>query len=41
VQVEVYAERFRSQGRYVKVTEASLTYVAIDEGGKPRPIPKK
>jgi acyl-CoA thioesterase YciA len=41
VQVEVYAESFRAQGRYVKVTEASLTYVAIDEGGKPRPIPKK
>ena len=41
VQVEVYAERFRAQGRYVKVTEASLTYVAIDESGKPRPIPKK
>ena len=40
VQVEVYAERFRSQGRYVKVTEASLTYVAIDDAGKPRPIPK-
>jgi len=41
VQVEVYAERIRAQGQYVKVTEASLTYVAIDEGGKPRPIPKK
>jgi acyl-CoA thioesterase YciA len=41
VQVEVYAERFRAQGQYVKVTEASLTYVAIDEGGKPRPIPKR
>jgi acyl-CoA thioesterase YciA len=40
VEVEVYAERFQSQGRYVKVTEASLTYVAIDEAGKPRPIPK-
>jgi len=39
VQVEVYAERFRAQGRYVKVTEASLTYVAIDENGEPRPIP--
>jgi len=38
--VEVYAERFRAQGQYVKVTEASLTYVAIDETGKPRPIPK-
>jgi acyl-CoA thioesterase YciA len=31
---------FRAQGRYVKVTEASLTYVAIDDQGKPRPIPK-
>lgn len=39
VKVEVYAERFREQGRYVKVTEASLTYVAIDEQGRPRPIP--
>src|SRR5512132_517195 len=40
VQVEVYAERFHSQGQYVKVTEASLTYVAIDESGQPRPLPK-
>jgi len=40
VQVEVYAERFRAQGTYVKVTEASLTYVAIDDEGKPRPIPR-
>jgi len=38
VKVEVFAERFRSQGDYIKVTEASLTYVAIDEAGKPRPI---
>ncbi|MRD49455.1 acyl-CoA thioesterase [Caenimonas koreensis] len=41
VQVEVFAERFRKQGQFVKVTEASLTYVAIDEAGKPRPIPRK
>jgi acyl-CoA thioesterase YciA len=41
VQVEVYAERFQAQRQYVKVTEASLTYVAIDENGKPRPIPKR
>ena len=41
VEVEVYAERFRSQGQYVKVTEASLTYVAIDEGGKPMPITRR
>lgn len=38
VQVEVYAERFGVQGRYIKVTEASLTYVAIDEAGRPRKI---
>ena len=39
VQVEVYAEQFHTQGNYVKVTEASLTYVAIDDNGKPRPLP--
>ena len=41
VQVEVFAERFASQGQYVKVTEASLTYVAIDSEGRPRPIPRE
>ena len=40
VKVEVYAERFRTQGKYIKVTEASVTYVAIDEQGRPREIPK-
>jgi acyl-CoA thioesterase YciA len=38
VQVEVFAERFRAQGEYVKVTEASVTYVAIGDDGRPRPI---
>ncbi|MDB5844330.1 MAG: thioesterase superfamily protein [Polaromonas sp.] len=38
VQVEVFAEGFRAQGRYFKVTEASLTYVAIDAAGKPQKI---
>lgn len=38
VNVEVYAERIRAQGRYLKVTEASLTYVAIDDEGRPRPL---
>ena len=38
VQVEAYAERFRAQGQYIKVTEASLTYVAIDDAGRPRKI---
>jgi acyl-CoA thioesterase YciA len=28
VEVEVYAERFSDQGKYLKVTEARLTYVA-------------
>ena len=40
VKVEVYAERYNKQGAYVKVTEAQLTYVAIDEHGKPRAVPK-
>ena len=40
VSVEVYAERWNEQGQYVKVTEATLTYVAIDKEGKPRVIPK-
>ncbi len=40
VRVEVFAERFRAQGQYLKVTEASLTYVAIDDQGRPRSIDK-
>src|SRR4051812_11616696 len=40
VEVEVYAERFGAQGQFVKVTEATLTYVAIDDKGQPRAIPK-
>ena len=39
VRVEVYAERNPADLQVVKVTEASLTYVAIDKDGKPRPIP--
>ena len=38
VAVEVFAERFAAQGQYLKVTEALLTYVAIGEDGKPRPM---
>ena len=41
VKVEVFAERFRSQGSYIKVTEALVTYVAIDDHGRPRDIAKK
>lgn len=40
VKVEVYAERFREQGKYTKVTEASVTYVALDDNGRPREVPK-
>ena len=41
VKVEVFAERIRLQGEYVKVTEATLTYVAIDDNGRPRPLPPR
>lgn len=41
VKVEVFAERFSMQGTYLKVTEANLTYVAIDAHGKPRTITRK
>jgi acyl-CoA thioesterase YciA len=41
VKVEVFAERFSMQGTYLKVTEANVTYVAIDANGKPRPIERK
>ena len=40
VKIEVYAENFRLQGHYTKVTEASITYVAIDDQGKPREVPR-
>ena len=39
VNVEVYAERNPANLHVVKVTEANLTYVAIDREGKPRAIP--
>ena len=39
VDVEVYAERNPSDPVTVKVTEATLTYVAIDAEGHKRPLP--
>ncbi len=39
VRVEVYAERNFSDLVTVKVTEAELTYVAIDPAGKKRDLP--
>lgn len=40
VHVEVYAERNPAQLETVKVTQARLTYVAIDLDGRPRELPK-
>jgi acyl-CoA thioesterase YciA len=40
VNVEVYAERNRLQVEVVKVTEATLTYVATDSDRKPRVLPE-
>ena len=40
VDVQVFAERLREDNASLKVTQATLTYVAIDDSGKPRPIPK-
>lgn len=39
VNVEVYAERNRLEVETVKVTEATLTYVATGADRKPRPLP--
>ena len=39
--VEVFAERNRLDGEVVKVTEATLTYVATDNNRKPRPLPSQ
>jgi len=39
VNVEVYAERNYADPITVKVTEAQLTYVAIDSSGKKRDVP--
>jgi acyl-CoA thioesterase YciA len=38
--VEVYAERRPENPKVVKVTEATITYVAIDSSGRPRPVPR-
>lgn len=41
VEVEVYAQRDPAKPICVKVTEATLTYVAVDEDRKPRPVPRE
>jgi len=40
IDVQVFAERKPSDPRVVKVTEATLTFVAIDAEGRPRQVPK-
>jgi acyl-CoA thioesterase YciA len=40
VNVEVYAERDPANPHVVKVTEANVTYVAIDHAGRPRELPR-
>ncbi len=39
VNVEVYSQRDPAKPICVKVTEATLTYVAVGEDRKPRPVP--
>jgi acyl-CoA thioesterase YciA len=41
VKVEVYAQRNPGNLETIKVTEAELTFVALDENRKPRNIPAK
>lgn len=41
VKVEVYAQRNPGNPETIKVTEAELTYVALDENRKPRSVPLK
>jgi acyl-CoA thioesterase YciA len=38
IHVEAWARRFQTQ-IHEKVTDANFTFVAIDDNGKPRPIP--
>ncbi|HEY5796606.1 MAG TPA: acyl-CoA thioesterase [Bosea sp. (in: a-proteobacteria)] len=39
IHVEAWARRFRTS-IHEKVTDATFTFVAIDEEGRPRPVPK-
>ncbi|MFZ5790404.1 MAG: acyl-CoA thioesterase [Pseudomonadota bacterium] len=40
IEIESWVER-RLTGRHEKVTEGHFTYVAIDDDGRPRPVPKE
>jgi acyl-CoA thioesterase YciA len=41
VEVEVFAQRDPANPTCVKVTEATLTYVAVDDDRKPRLVPQQ
>ena len=41
VDVEVYAERNPTAPTCVRVSEAELVYVAVDDQGRPRPVPEQ
>ncbi len=41
LQLVAYAERASDPGEVVKVTEATATFVAVDEQRRPRPVPKE
>lgn len=41
VKVKAFAERQGNMREITQVTEATLTYVAVDENRKPRPLPAK
>ncbi|MDH5378544.1 MAG: acyl-CoA thioesterase [Gammaproteobacteria bacterium] len=36
--IEVFVERKKKQDEVIKVTEATVTYVAVDKQRKPRPV---
>jgi acyl-CoA hydrolase len=38
IHIEAWARRFRAEHRE-KVTDATFTFVAIDDDGRPRPVP--
>jgi acyl-CoA thioesterase YciA len=38
IQIEAWAQRFQTELREM-VTEATFTFVAIDDAGRPRPVP--
>ncbi|UCC56717.1 MAG: acyl-CoA thioesterase [Gammaproteobacteria bacterium] len=41
VHVRAFAERLGRQHECIQVTEADVTYVAVDENRRPRPLPDK